>query len=137
MPYLIDWYIPDEVIYIHYTGETSPDELRESLIQLQSMIDSSSRQLVHVISDAGDVTKPLAPKDALSVVREVGTHDRSGWNIILREKSFLVKMGVAFGMSVFKTRNRTFDTLEEANAFLKQMDADLNWNKVNQSIVPY
>lgn len=99
------------------------------------MIDGSSHTLVHVIADVGDVTKPISPKEALDVVREVGSHPRTGWNIILRERSLLVKIGVAFGTSIFKSRNRTFDTIEEVNAFLAEKDTKLNWDNVNKSLI--
>jgi len=135
MPYSIDWYIENEVVYIHYSGETAPDELRDSLLTIIKMIDGSSHTLVHVIADVGDVTKPISPKEALDVVREVGSHPRTGWNIILRERSLLVKIGVAFGTSIFKSRNRTFDTIEEVNAFLAEKDTKLNWDNVNKSLI--
>ena len=135
MPYTIDWYIENEVIYIHYSGEPTPDELRNSLLTTVEMIDGSSHTLVHIIADVGNVTKPISPKDALDVVREVGSHARTGWNIILRERSLLVKLGVAFGTSIFKNRNRTFDTIEEVNAFLAEKDSTLNWDKVKTSII--
>jgi hypothetical protein len=135
VPYDIGWYIENEIIYIRYSGVTTPDELRESLVMVQDMIEGSHRSLVHVIGDVGEVTQAVPTKDTLGIVRQVGSHDRSGWNIILREQSVLVKMSAALGMSIFKTRNRMFDTLEEAEAFLKEMDTTLNWDRVDRSII--
>ncbi len=134
MPYSIDWYIESEIIYIHYSGATTVDELRESLIATKNMIDSSDRHLVHMIADVGDVTEATSIKDSLQVVREVGAHDRTGWQITLREKSIVVKMGAAFGTTLFKIRARTFDTMDETVAFLKTQDETLSWNKINTSL---
>ncbi len=73
----------------------------------------------------------------MNVVRQVETHPRSGWSITLREKSVLIKMGIMFGKSVFKLRNRTFNTLQEAKEFLKQMDATLSWDRANHALLAH
>jgi hypothetical protein len=135
MPYSIDWYIENEVIYIYYSGETTIDELRDTLSTTTKMIDDSSHPLVHVITDVSGLTKPLSIKDNIAVVREAGSHSRLGWSLIVGEKSSLIKMGIAFGTSVFKIRNRTFDTMEEAESFLATMDTTINWDKVNTAVL--
>lgn len=134
MAYAVNWYIENEIVYVHYAGATTADELRESLIKTKAMIEQSPRQLVHVLTDVGDVTEPLGPMDSLRIIREEGSHARAGWQIILREKSVLMKMGIAFGTSILKSRTRTFDTLDEADAFLRQMDDSLSWDKVNTAL---
>ncbi|MEQ8674799.1 MAG: hypothetical protein RLP44_18245 [Aggregatilineales bacterium] len=131
MPYTIDWYIENEIIYVAYSGVTTAEELEESLYTIKEMIESSPRHLVHVISDVGDVTQSVKPLESLGIVRKVGNSPQSGWMIILREKSALIKFGVALGTTVFKSRNRTFDTLEQAVEFIKGMDTTLNWDAVN------
>ncbi len=135
MPYSADWYIEGELIYLYYWGESTPEELRESLLKIMEMTKQSSRQLVHVFTDVGDVTKPVPPKDSLDIIRDVGTDDQVGWNIVLREKSIMMKIGIAFGTSIFKTRTRTFDTIEEAEAFLAEKDPTINWDNVNKSVI--
>lgn len=135
MPYFIDWFIPDQVIYACYSGEVTEDEMRMSLRTLIDMIDRSSSPYVHVIADTGDVTKPLPPPKALKISREEGSHERTGWNLILRERSTLVKMGVAFGSTLVKSKIRSFATLQEAENFLSEVDKTLNWNKVNRAVL--
>ena len=135
MSYSIEWYIENEIIYVHYSGTTTVDDMRNAMTTTKSMIDESPRQLVHVISDVGDVIETLAPKDALKVAREVGTHPRAGWSIVLREQSVVMKIGIMFGSTVLQMRNRAFDTMEETVAFLKTMDTTLNWDHVNQSVL--
>ncbi len=134
MSYAVSWYIENEIVYVHYAGVTTADELRESLIKAKAMIEQSSRQLVHVLTDVGDVTEPLGPMESLRIIREEGSHSRAGWQIILREKSVIMKMGIAFGTSILKSRTRTFNTLEESDEFLRQMDDSLSWDKVNISL---
>lgn len=135
MPYTARWYIESEIIYVHYYGPTGVDEFRNSLLEIRAMIENSPRQMVHIINDVGDVTQPIAPKDALRVVREVGSPERSGWSLLVREKSLLVKMGAAFGSSLLKIRTRTFASLEEAETFLEQMDSTLDWSHADKSVI--
>lgn len=135
MPYTLNWYIKNEIVYLHYSGEVTKDELYESLMENKRMVDNSPREWVHLISDVGDVTKPLSPKDSLDVVREIGASPKGGWTLVLREQSVIIKMSVAFGTSIFKTRTRTFDTLEEAEAFLKEKDANINWDAIDKSVL--
>ena len=133
MPYSVNWYIPGEVMYVHYTGVTTVQELRECLLEMRAFMDSSPRHLVHAISDVGDIVEPVSFKDSMRVVREVGPHPRAGWTISIREKSLMVKMGSALGSSIFKLRFRAFATLDQAIAHLKFVDSELSWDKVNKS----
>ena len=137
MSYSVDWYIENEIIYLYYWGESTADELRDSLLTVIDMIKKSPRQLIHVLTDVGDVNQPVSPKQSLEVIREVGSDDQMGWNIVLREKSVMIKIGIAFGTSIFKTRNRAFDTLAEAEAFLAEKDPTINWDKVNKSVIMF
>ena len=129
MPYKISWYIPDEVVYIHYSGIVCVDELRKSLQEAYNYMESSPRHLVHTISDVVDVVTPTTIKDSMKIIREVGSHPRTGWTVSIREKSPLVKMGSAMGSSIFGLRFRAFDTLEQAMVHLKYFDERLILHK--------
>ena len=130
----MNWYIKDEIIYVRYSGVITVDELRDCLTKMRAFIESSPRGLVHFIMDVGDIVEPVGLSDTLKLVRELGSHPRLGWSLSLREKSVLVKMGISFGSSIFKTRFRTFDTLDQAVAHLKLFDEGLSWDKVDNSV---
>lgn len=134
MPYSIDWYIPDEILFVQFSGEVTAEELRGCLKEAAEMIEQSPRVLVHVFTDVGDVTKPVPPMESLGITREVGMPENSGWQIILREKSVILKMGIAIGTSIMKMRTRTFNTIQEAEEFLRQVDNSLNWEKANTDL---
>lgn len=109
--------------------------MRECLLKMYAMIESSSRPLVHMVSEVGDVTKSVPLKEMLQVIRELGSPAQAGWGITLHEKSILVKMGSAIGASVFNSRFRSFNTLEEAFAHLRLVDETLSWDKIDQSVL--
>lgn len=135
MPFSVNWYIENEIIFVHLSGVLTADEVRESLLTVAHLIDTSPRSLVHIITDTVDIVQPLSSVDNLKVMREVGNHERNGWSVILGEKSMLVKIGVAIATSLFRTRTRTFDTLEDAEAFLKEVDTTLSWERADRSVL--
>ncbi len=135
MPYSVNWLIENEIIYARYSGATTAQEMRDCLMKTRAMIEGSSRPLVHMISDVGDVTETVPLKESLPIIREIGSPAQAGWSITLREKSIFIKMGAAMGASIFKMRYRTFDTIEEALAHLKLVDQTLSWDKIDQSVL--
>lgn len=135
MPYKIDWYIKDEVIFSEYSGVITADEVRGAMAAVNSLTENSPRSLVHVLIDVGNVTQSLDPKQGITTLRETPPHPRSGWSIIMREHSIFAKMLIMFGASIFKARTRSFDTLEEAIRFLKEMDSTINWEQADHSLV--
>lgn len=126
MPYTVIWLIPDRVIYAHYSGDIAEDELRENLQLMNEMLHSSRSPHVHVISDTGDMATSLTQQSSF-ISQEMGSHERTGWVITIREKTPLIKMGASFGNSVVKSNVRSFSTLEEAEVFLQQVDTTLYW----------
>ncbi|MEZ4670887.1 MAG: hypothetical protein R3E39_23535 [Anaerolineae bacterium] len=135
MPFTSAWYIENEIIYMQFSGAVTLDDMRASIIEANRFIESSPRPVVHLLSDVGQVTKALNPKDSLAVARETKPHARAGWNIVLREKSVLIKVGVMVGSSVFKVPTKVCDTLEEAIAVLKKADTTLDWDRANSSVL--
>lgn len=134
MPYSISWYIENEIIYSRFTGETTPEELQEQLADLKRLIASSPRELVHVINDSREVEEALSPKATLDVIRKSGFPERLGWTMVITKQSSLHKMAAALATSLFKIRTRFFDTVDEAQAFLKDIDSTINWEQADTSI---
>lgn len=136
MPYSLKWYIENEVIFTRFTGIVSTDELRECLIKGKSMIESSPRALIHVISDIGDVSQTVPLKDASKIIRDVGYPPTLGWIITIRDKSPQLKMGAAINSAIHKVQTRSFATMNEAINHLKLIDESLSWDKADTSILP-
>ena len=132
MPFSAAWYIKDEIIYTRYWGVVTPEELRDCVLATKDLMEQSPRSIIHVISDVGDVTIPVAIKDTMRIIREIGPHPRSGWTLNIREKSALIKMGAALDSSIFKLRFRAFSTLDQAIAHLKFFDSAISWDKTEK-----
>ncbi len=135
MPYSVNWYIENEIIYSRYSGVITAEELANCLTTVKTLMENSPRHLVHAITDVGDVTVAVPLKDSIRVVRQVGSSKKPGWTVTIREKSLLVKMSAGLGASIFKNRFRAFDTLDQALAHLKTVDEELNWDKADAALV--
>lgn len=135
MPYTLHWYIDQEIVYVHFSGKILPEDMRMCLLEVNERIAASPRHLVHAIIDVGDITIPVPPMESLKIVREIPPHERAGWNITLREHSTLMKIGIAFGTSLLKTRARAFETLAEVDTFLKDVDSTLSWERANKAVI--
>lgn len=135
MPNSSQWYIPNEVLFQRYWGVITLDDLEKGMLKSKEMIESSSRHLVHCILDVGDVTESLPLADSLKLVRKIGSHPRAGWQITIREKSLLVKMGSSFGRSLLNLRTRTFDSFDEAVAFLHDVDDTIAWENAEPAVI--
>lgn len=136
MPYYATWLIEDEVIFYHYYGKITSIELKQSLFDLNKMIDFSTRVFVHVISDVGDVSESLSLAETMSVVNECTPHPRVGWTITMREPSRFIKFISSISRQLLNYRSRSVNTLEEAFNHLEYMDPTLSWEKLNWEILP-
>ncbi len=135
MPYKMNWYIENEVVYTQYWGVTTAEEMQNSLIQVKEFIDHSERQLVHMIMDVSAITEAVPLTDSIRITREVGPHERAGWTVTVGEKSPISKMASAMGASLFKLRLKGVGTLDEAFDHLKFFDSTLSWDKAEESIL--
>lgn len=134
MPYSVNWLIENEIVYVHYSGVMTVEDLRACLLESMDYMDRSPRALVHAVNDIGDVIEAVSMKDSMTVIREVGTHPRAGWSFSVGEKSSIIKMVSGLGASVFKLRYRAFDTLDEAFEHLKDFDSAVSWDKLDLSV---
>lgn len=135
MPYSIQWYIPNEIIFARYWGAVATAELETAMLEAKDLIETSPRHLVHTILDVGDITESAPLGESLQIVRKTGFHARAGWQISIREKSMLVKMGTAFARSILNVRTKNFDTFDEAAAFLRDVDDTLAWQNADPSVL--
>lgn len=136
MPATISWYIENEIVYTHYTGGLTLTEFEEHISDAKDMLESSPRDLVHIIADVGDVEEALPLPDVLKAIRNFGQFPaNAGWFVILREKSLIVRLGFTMGTSLFKARTRAFNTMEETIAFLKEKDEAITWDKADESVL--
>jgi hypothetical protein len=78
---------------------------------------------MHQLADAREL-ESMPGLAALSKITYV-KHPKMGWQVSFGLRKPLVKMVINIMSQVFKVRSRDFDTLEEALAFLQEVDSML------------
>ncbi len=129
-----EWYIPNQVLYVVAWGEMSKEILTDYLKLISRLIDSTddSHPLVHVISDFSRIRKQLGLIDTAQVMKSIKPNPKTGWTITIGETSAIAKMVSDIARQMVKVRQRSFDTVEEAIAFLHEVDESLDWSKVDE-----
>jgi hypothetical protein len=129
MPYSMEWYIPGAIIFSNYSGYVTREEMRQSMIELTELMATTDRQIVHTISEVSEVTEALPLKQVMDVMREANYKPSNGWAITVGEKKPMVKFVSNLARQLLRMRTRTFDTMEEALAFLREVDSSIDWSK--------
>lgn len=134
MAYKIQWYIENHVLYTTFLGETSIEELRRCLKEINALVDQSDRPLVHVITDVTRLTKPLSLVSTTQAVVGYSPSPRTGWSITVGEQDKLVRFVSDITRQILKLRQRSFKTVEESLAFLKDIDSTIDWSRADTTI---
>jgi len=133
MPHSMNWYVEGHIVYARFEGVVTIDEFREFMAKLFSYFDQSPALLVHVIADNRRITRSLSIREIVSVVKK--PHEKMGWYIEVNTNINPVRFISNIASQVFRIRNRTFATLDEATAFLKNQDQSIQWDKADTSVI--
>ena len=129
------WYIQGAVIYVKFWGETTVDDMRQFIQDAYELSDQSDRSLVHVIADSSRVTKGVNIKDVMKTLSNVKPHPKAGWNITIGEKDKLIRFTTDVARQLLRVRTRSFNTIDEAVTFLKDIDPSIDWDKANKMVL--
>jgi len=123
MPHQVNWYLENRVIFLSSYGEITDQDLLGVDQPIIDYMNHSDATLVHLIVDAANMTTPPSFK----VVSQLKwpKHPQYGWAIIIGLKNPIQRFFVAVATNVFKTRQRMFNTLDEALDFLNEIDSTL------------
>jgi hypothetical protein len=134
MPFRVQWYIPGQIIYARYEGTVDVDELKRSILEMNALRSLSNYPLVHDLVDGRRVVQSVGLKETMKAV-PAQSHPRMGWSINVGEASKLQKFIESVATQVLGVRYRHFDTIEEAVAFLKEIDSALDWSNANAALL--
>jgi hypothetical protein len=122
MPLQVSWIVENRIIHISSDGEVGDQDLLNIDPIMVDYINQSEAPLVHIIL-TGSASIPVGFKTVKSL--EWPQHARFGWTVLVGLTNPLFRMIAAAGASLFKTRLRNVDTLEEALVFLQEVDSTL------------
>jgi hypothetical protein len=135
MAYAIGWYIEGEVVYVQYSGVASVEEMHQEMIEANEFLAQGTRPLVHMLVDTTKVTKASTLVEVAQAMKGFRLDPHAGWIITVGEPDKLVKFITSIARQIWRVRQRSFDTMDEAIDFLREVDGELDWNKAEASIL--
>lgn len=124
MPFHIEWYQQNRVIFEKFFGNVTLDDVRGLNAQSSKMFIAGT-PLIHVIVDLSEVESfPRSMAAIKEAIKSRTTPDRLGWVLIFGTKNPILKFFVSVIAQVAgdRVRFRLMDTFEQAENFLLEQD---------------
>jgi len=119
----VTWLVEGHLLLLNSWGDVNVAELAAMDSRINEMLTSSKVPLVHGIHDHSLALKIPSAKDLMKV--KAGQNPRVGWLIIIGLDNKLMKFFVSVAGQVLNIRLRFMNSLDEALAFLQDMDSTL------------
>jgi hypothetical protein len=121
----IRWLVDKRIIYMSTSGTVTMDDVRSCNLAIMEMLEVGT-PFIHVISDSTDMQKnEIGLGDLVTMIKTVPSSPKMGWSIYV-SKNKLDRFFASVTMQLSKTRNREFDSVEKALAFLMENDDTLS-----------
>lgn len=124
MPHAIKYLADDQIVLIEATGDVSIDDAIETSRQIVEKLDQSPYDVVHIVADVTNQTKPPVMLSNLRRVTAFLRHTKIGWVVLVGGRS-IEKFLVTVVSGITKMKLKTFDTRIEAYNFLQGQDSSL------------
>ncbi len=127
MPYHINWYQQDRVIFEKFYGDVVVEDVRNLNAQSSKMFIAGT-PLIHVIVDLSEIQSfPKSMGVIKEAIRSRADPDRLGWVMIFGTKNPILKFfaSVIAQVAGERVRFRLVNSLDEAVAFLHDQDQTL------------
>jgi hypothetical protein len=129
------WLIPGQLIYARAYGNVSREVLESHNERLIQLLDQAEG-LVHIILDASEIRQVAANLPETQRILTFRHHDSIGWIVHVTRNRLI--MSLANVMARLTQANfRHFSTLDEAILFLCQHVQDLDWEALDDMVIPH
>jgi len=138
MPVSLDWLVEGEVIYHHWWGVGTIEDVRYVNERTLAMYaQHPDRPLIHTIANSIDQSKNTASFSETRTEYTGLDHDQTGW-ILLVGANPIVRFAANIILQIGrkdKARIRMVASMDEAIDWLTKMDSTINWDAANWSVV--
>jgi hypothetical protein len=126
MPHKISCLAHDHVILIEGVGDTSNDDALETSHQIVEILDRVPHEVIHVIADVSNQSKPPVTLGNLKKSTAFLRHAKIGW-VVLVGGGPVEKFLLTVVRGITKIQLKTMNGRDEAYAFLQSQDAKLEF----------
>lgn len=135
MPYRVEWYIPQQIVYAQLKGDLKTKQAIEVIRKLAEHAQSSPRKRVHYVVDMLKLQGSPLNLPRLQEANKRHQSSNADWSLLVTTNG-IYKAGAQMASLVLQQRLRVFDTVAGALAFLRADDPDLDWSQANTSVLP-
>lgn len=124
----LSWLIENRIIYAHFSGIITLEELAEATQLGKEMINNATADipLIHGIVDNREVTEfPQSMFEVNGILGNFLKLQRLGWILYVTDMHPILKMMSSLVAQVSRTRYRSYATMDEALDFLAYVDTNL------------
>lgn len=133
MPYTIDWYVPNRIIFVNLWGNHTIEELRQLDHDVVIRVEEGN-PLVHVVTDSRKLEQ--VPRSLHAVVDSLNgmRHPSMGWIINVGDHSPFIKFMMIAVSRIMRIQFRLLNTMPQAFEMLKTQDETIDWTQANLAV---
>ncbi len=134
MAYKTGWYIEGQVSYAQCISPCDAEEFRAGLEEIDVLLGQGQRPLIHTIVDLTRLEESIGLVQMAKAIRGRKPDPRVGWVIMVGEQNKVVRFSASVVRQILQMRQRSFDTLDEALDFLRDIDSGIDWSRADNSV---
>lgn len=125
MPHKIIWVVDKRVLLTTFNGVITAEELSRFIADVRAEIKQGTPLVHHISNSLGMEKVQFSLKTLQTLTSAVKMTGELGWQVDINQNP-MNKFFANLGGQFVRLRTRTFSTLDEAIAFLKDVDETLN-----------
>lgn len=120
----VKWLVNKQVILV--TAYNLPEDiLREEIIHINNLVNSSDAQFVHTIWNLVEMEEyPTSIQKISKAIQPLFTNPRLGWVLTVIQNPIVTFLGQV-GSSIYHVRYHSFKNMNELSPFLQERDSNL------------
>jgi len=139
MPFTTSWYVTDRVIYEKFTGFVSFEEIAEVVRLGEEYQEKAGKNALHFIADITELQSlPLNIVQLRNI--QLKPPPKKGMTVVVSSPNHRVNHVVTFFAKLMRTifglRYKMFPSIEEAYAYLQEVDSTLRDLKPTEATQP-
>jgi hypothetical protein len=134
MPYEINWYIPEKIIFVHLWGVHTLEETVQLSTDILERITTGNDE-VHVVIDGRELEE--VPNDLNAVLNSLNgmRHPKVGCVVNVGDHNIFIQFMMRAVTRIMSINYRLVKKLPQAFEFVKQNDTSIDWSQANQDVV--
>lgn len=127
MPYTVDWFVPNQVIYCRIFDNANIDEIVSANEEIITLLETQNNTHVHIITDVLDLKKTPITLSRLSEASRSVRHENAGWHIVVTNSRLFEFLSSTISQIWRNSHVKGAPSLKDAIAILSRNDPTIEW----------